>query len=335
MADTQESSDEWLDILGSQALLKKVVRKGDGRESRPQKGDTVLIRTTVYVNSVVTEQESDISFRVGESDVPPAWDLVVPLMELHEQARVRAHYRFDKRPGTKEDSSIEYDIELVHITLGKDLEEMTPEEILDVGKTKRLRGCDWVRAEEFDLASTCFKKALEFLEHEAAQASHLRDLIREQQLKCLTNLAIVYSKLSLHAQTMEMCSRALSLDPKHVKAVFQLAKAKLAVNCPEEAVDIITKLDAPTPDDAASLHGLLREARMKISQNKRSEKDLYTRMASALVKEPSSLASSTDPAPAPGPASMTSLVLVGMLGAAMALGVSMISRLWSTPFSSH
>jgi hypothetical protein len=38
-----------------------------------------------------------------------------------------------RRPGTKEDSSIEYDIELVRITLGKDLEEMTPEEILDVG----------------------------------------------------------------------------------------------------------------------------------------------------------------------------------------------------------
>lgn len=73
----------------------QVLRKGAGLSTRPTPQSQVKVRSRGYLeNGKVVDRHSAVSFTVGDGDVLQAWDLVVPLMEKGETARVKTNSRF-------------------------------------------------------------------------------------------------------------------------------------------------------------------------------------------------------------------------------------------------
>lgn len=55
---------------GNDQLKKKVLEAGEGRDSRPQKGQNVKINLKSYLmDGTLVEEQSDLSFTLGEGDV--------------------------------------------------------------------------------------------------------------------------------------------------------------------------------------------------------------------------------------------------------------------------
>ncbi|XP_023257899.1 peptidyl-prolyl cis-trans isomerase FKBP8-like, partial [Seriola lalandi dorsalis] len=87
--------DEWLDVLGNDQLKKKVLEAGDGRDSRPQKGQNVKIHLKTYLKDrALVEEQSDLTFTLGDGDVIHALDLTVQLMEMGEKALIQTDAKY-------------------------------------------------------------------------------------------------------------------------------------------------------------------------------------------------------------------------------------------------
>lgn len=55
---------------GNDQLKKKVLEAGEGRDSRPQKGQNVKIHLKTYLmDGTLVEEQSDLSFTLGDGDV--------------------------------------------------------------------------------------------------------------------------------------------------------------------------------------------------------------------------------------------------------------------------
>jgi len=55
---------------GNNHLKKKVLESGEGRDSRPQKGQNVKINLKTYLkDGTLVEEQSDLSFTLGDGDV--------------------------------------------------------------------------------------------------------------------------------------------------------------------------------------------------------------------------------------------------------------------------
>ena len=82
--------DGWEDVLGSGRLRKRVTSPGDGEE-RPARGSRVTVRVEERLGDEegeVVQEDQEVQFSVGESEVVQCLDLVLPLMARGEVAQV-------------------------------------------------------------------------------------------------------------------------------------------------------------------------------------------------------------------------------------------------------
>nr|XP_027232099.1 peptidyl-prolyl cis-trans isomerase FKBP8-like [Penaeus vannamei] len=92
----EEVSEEWLDVLGSGDLKKKVIKPGV-IDSRPVKGDTVTVRAAGRLDDgKEVDVHDELTFTVGDSEVVLGLDMIVPLMDKGEMAEVYIGARYDQ-----------------------------------------------------------------------------------------------------------------------------------------------------------------------------------------------------------------------------------------------
>ena len=78
---------------GRERCLPRCVLRRRQREEEKERDRSMKFSCLLHCSSLLC---SSHPFPSCLSSCIPAWDMVVPLMELHERARVRSHYRFDK-----------------------------------------------------------------------------------------------------------------------------------------------------------------------------------------------------------------------------------------------
>lgn len=60
----------WFLFTGNGQLKKKVLEAGEGRDSRPQKGQNVKINLKTYLkDGTLVAEQTDLSFTLGDGDV--------------------------------------------------------------------------------------------------------------------------------------------------------------------------------------------------------------------------------------------------------------------------
>ncbi|KAH9405289.1 Peptidyl-prolyl cis-trans isomerase fkbp8 [Tyrophagus putrescentiae] len=201
----EEGKDGWTDILSNGELRKKIIKEAP-EPGRPPRGAKVTIRlvTRVYdgpkegtpaepSSTVITGESFDrFDVIIGDNDLYQGLDLMLPLMDKGETARLLIKSRFaygasgNKTLGIPADSMLDLEVEIIDVLKyddsplagnplagNPDPEPGEPNPILAhealpdrlrIGNYKKERGNFWFGRGEYSLAIQCYRGATRFLD---------------------------------------------------------------------------------------------------------------------------------------------------------------------------
>lgn len=278
--------DEWLDVLGNNQLKKKVLEAGEGRDSRPEKGQNVRINLrTCLKDGTLIEEQSDLSFTLGDGDVIQALDLTVQLMEMGEKALIHtdSKYAYGTRGSTEPeippDAELSLEVELKEATDAPDLEMLPPAEKVALASHKRERGNVHFQRGDYAFAVNSYSIALQITESSSkvdispAEEQELIDV----KVKCLNNMAASQLKLDHHDAALKSCVAALAHQPDNVKALFRMGKVLALQGEYTEAIQTLRKALKLEPS-SKTIHAELSKLVKKNSEQRGAEQAMYKKM---------------------------------------------------------
>nr|XP_033810884.1 peptidyl-prolyl cis-trans isomerase FKBP8 [Geotrypetes seraphini] len=282
----EPATQEWLDVLGSGSLKKKILVAGKGVSSRPVNGQNVTIELKVMLeeDGVVVEEEANLTFTLGDGDVMQALDLCVQLMELREKALIvsDAKYGYGKQgrcPSVPADATLRLEVELLDVRDGPDLERLTGQEKKELVNRKRERGNFYYQQAEYVFAINSYEIALKII-----NSSSKVDITPEEEselmdakVKCLNNLAASQLKLDHFEAALKSCSLVLEHQPDNIKALFRKGKVLAQQGEYAEAISILKKALKLEPA-SKTIHSELSKLVKKHADQKTIETAMYKKM---------------------------------------------------------
>ncbi|XP_063003195.1 peptidyl-prolyl cis-trans isomerase FKBP8 [Elgaria multicarinata webbii] len=280
-----EAMQEWLDVLGSGLLKKKVLVAGQGQESRPVKGQDVTVRLKATLeDGTVVEEDPSLTFTLGDCDVIQALDLCVQLMEMRETALVisDAKYCFGpqgRSPDILPDASLALEVELLAARDAPDLELLSGKEKVELANRKRERGnfhyqrADYVMAiNSYDVALKVIRSSskVDFSPEEEAE-------LVEVKVKCLNNLAASQLKLDHYEAALRSCNQVLEQQPDNIKALFRKGKVLAQQGEYSDAIPILKAALKLEPSNK-TIHTELSKLAKKHADQRSVETEMYRKM---------------------------------------------------------
>lgn len=284
--DPPEPVEEWLDVLGNNHLKKKVLESGEGRDSRPQKGQNVKINLKTYLkDGTLVEEQSDLSFTLGDGDVIQALDLTVQLMDMGEKALVQADAKYSYgvrgslEPEVPPNSELSLEVELLKATDAPDLELLPPVEKISLASLKRERGNVHYQRADYAFAVNSYSIALQITESSSKvditpeEESEMMDV----RVKCLNNMAACQLKLDHYNAALKSCVSALEHQPDNIKALFRMGKVLAVQGEYSEAIQTLRKALKLEPSNK-TIHAELSKLVKKYSEQRVAEQAMYKKM---------------------------------------------------------
>lgn len=279
-AGKSSPTDEWLDILGNGLLKKKILVVGKGEKTRPTSGSYVSIRFEGKLeDATIVEKVENLRFILGDEDVIQAFDLAVALMEENEKAIVTTdaryaygiHGRPDLKPPIPQNALLTYEIEVLSVGEGPNLEKLSPEERVKLGDGKRLHGNELYAREEFSGAINLYKRGIKYLE-----GSDDKDVFC-MKIKCLNNLSAAQLKVKAYKMAIQSLDTVLQYEPENVKALFRKGKCLDGMKKEEEALEYLKKASTLDPNNK-SITAELTKLKTRVASTQKKEKEIYQKM---------------------------------------------------------
>ncbi|KAF6773556.1 hypothetical protein AHF37_06544 [Paragonimus kellicotti] len=257
---SNDDTDDTVDILGNGLLLKKVVDKGLGRETRPCHGDFVEVSFKGFLeDGTVVDDFSSLTLTLGDGDVIQgrrrfsshclliALDLALPLAELKERFELHVDPRFaygsrGRDPDIPADAKLRYEVQLLSASDPPCYATMSNEERVRIADQKRERGNYHYRREEYAFAVNSYNKALKILTapRDPDQRTHLNgapvdvavldEVVENLEIKLENNLAATQLKALLEQGDVEEAIPILKsvhdLVPSSLMVVSELQRAR-------------------------------------------------------------------------------------------------------------
>ncbi|XP_042227967.1 peptidyl-prolyl cis-trans isomerase FKBP8-like [Homarus americanus] len=278
--------EEWIDILGTGDLKKKVITPGIV-ESRPSKGSTVVISAHGKLdNGKEVDIHEQLTFTVGDSEVIIGLDMVIPLMDKGEVAEVYVASRFGfgskgLPPDIPPDSNITYKVELVDYAPEEEPCSLPIAERKVIGNRKRERGNWWFNREEYTMAIHCYSAAIDFLDDAQEEyGDNIKPEVKEiltERLKALNNMGAAQMKIEAYDMALKSLDTVLKCQPNNVKALFRKGKALGLQGKVKESIALL-KVALELEPESRLIHIELAKMREKARIEAESEKSLYRRM---------------------------------------------------------
>lgn len=300
--------DGWADLMGDKIRLRLV---SEGRGGRPEWNQDVRCSFSVRADGVdpgpVLQQHSDVRFRIGEGEAVPMLEL--GLRHMSEGARCElfgtsqwAWGAAGLRAGGEGEEDVPPDTSVrMEVTLHECLPVPSGalpwnEKIREVA-WRKANGNDHFRRRQYLKARRCYSAAAEVFggifeppEHAARGAAQAAaSLVAD----CAANLAAVHLEESDPAAAKQAALEALGMSPKHVKSLFRLAKAHLALDELGECEAALRRVFALEPGNDAAKKLQFELARKKQQYSVRSKKmaerlfqGLHDERAEAHVPDP-------------------------------------------------
>ncbi|XP_073332789.1 peptidyl-prolyl cis-trans isomerase FKBP8 [Pagrus major] len=289
--------DEWLDVLGNDQLKKKVLEAGEGRDSRPQKGQNVKINLKTYLkDGTLVEEQPDLCFTLGDGDVIQALDLTVQLMEMGEKALVQTDAKYaygawgSQEPEVPPNAELSLEAELLEATDAPDLELLPPAEKIALASHKRERGNAHYQRGDYAFAVNSYSIALQITESSSKVdiSAEEEDELMDVKVKCLNNMAASQLKLDHYDAALKSCVSALAHQPENIKALFRMGKVLALQGEYTEAIQTLRKALKLEPSNK-TIHAELSKLVKKHSEQRGAEQAMYKKM----LGNPSSSSGST------------------------------------------
>ncbi|KAL1449201.1 hypothetical protein WDU94_000420 [Cyamophila willieti] len=301
--ENEEQEEEWVDILGSGHIKKKILKKGEP-DTRPQRGDLCVVSGFGKLeDDTIVETFDNLEVCVGDLELVHGMDYVLPLMETGEECQLEITARFgygDKGDATKNippNATLFYSFTLHSVLPDFDLAELPVEKRLDFGVKRKHRGNWFYSRGDNSFAVQCYRRSLEFLDsanmntNDASQ--ELLDSLIKERVHSYNNLAQAQIKLGSLEPALTSLDNVLSLDPNNIKAMQRKAKVLSERNEVDEAIGILKQaqhlLDTmeTTSDDATRvsndkklIQSELKALYAKQKTNTAREKEIYKKMFS-------------------------------------------------------
>ncbi|MCJ8738020.1 hypothetical protein PDJAM_G00030750 [Pangasius djambal] len=279
--------EEWLDVLGNGQLRKKVLEAGSGPESKPQRGQNVTINLrTTLTDGTTVEEESNISFTLGDGDVIQALDLTVQLMEIGEKALIEAKAKYaygalgsSSTPVVPPNADLILEVHLLSAADAPDLELLPPSERIGLASKKREQGNVHYQRGDYAFAVNSYGIALQITEASSKVdiSPQEEEELLDVKLKCLNNMAAAQLKLDHYEAALRSCVSVLAYQPDNIKALFRQGKV-LALQ--GEYTDAIRSLKRALKLDPSNktIHAELSKLVKKHSEQKGAEQAMYKKM---------------------------------------------------------
>ncbi|CAN9500531.1 unnamed protein product [Ophioblennius macclurei] len=278
--------DEWLDVLGNGQLKKKVLQMGKGVDSRPQKGQNVKVQLKTFLaDGTLVEEQSGLSFTLGDGDVIQALDLTVQLMEIGEKALIETNgkYAYGPRgshePEVPPNADLSMEVEVLEASDAPDMELLPPEEKIALATCKRERGNVHYQRGDYAFAVNSYSIALQI-----SESSSKVDITPEEEnelmdvkVKCLNNMAASQLKLDHHDAALKSCVSALAHQPENIKALFRMGKVLAVQGEYTEAIQTLKKALKLEPSNK-TIHAELSKLVKKHSELRGAEQAMYKKM---------------------------------------------------------
>lgn len=265
---------DFLDILGSGQLTKKILVKGTAAGVRPEREDICKINLIGRLeDGTVVEELVNETVQVGNYEVVQGLDMALPLMDVGEKAEIVCKSRFaygetglvneeDPTKNIPVNATITYTLELVS-TKPEDEEEQGYEVRKKVGNKKRERGNFWFDRNEYNMAIQCYRKALQYLDEAPVGApdepslkpvdltnEELQDLL-EDRIRVHNNLAIAQMRVEAWDAALKSVEKVLACKPDNVKALFRFGKILDVKGQVNVAIPLLQKAATLDPDNRA------------------------------------------------------------------------------------
>jgi len=278
---------EELDILGNGLLKKKIILKGKGVSTRPLPGNLVTVRCEGRLASgKVVDKHEKLKFVLSDEDVIQAFDLAVALMEDQEVATVYTdgryaygiHGRPEFTPPIPANASITYEIEILSIEDGPNLETISNEERIIYGDKKRMRGNDLYGKGEFSASINSYKRGIKYLDGTDDED------VMNMKIKCLNNLSAGQLQVKAYKMAIQSLDTVLQFEPENVKALFRKGKCLEGLKKEEEALEYIKKASMLDPQNKSIMQELGR-LRSRVAVTHEKEKKIYQKMFQSKKEE--------------------------------------------------
>ncbi|KAJ8925653.1 hypothetical protein NQ315_009498, partial [Exocentrus adspersus] len=291
-----EEKDEWTDLLGSGAIMKKVIVEGKSN-TRPQRQEKCVINYTCFLeDKTVVDSAENFELHLGESDVISGLDVSLGLMNVGEKCRLKIEPRlaFGKKglsPNIPPDAVLMYDVELVSVQPEDDIETLNIQQRKSFGNQKRERGNWWYSRGDNNIAIQCYRRALDYLDeveggitsisenktNEVTDAD-LQSLL-EDRISVYNNMAAAQIKMEMYDAALTSLQIVLRCQPNNVKAHFRKAKVYMGKNDLPAAMKCLQKAKELAPNDAEIQKEINAVAKI-LEKQKVSERELARRMFS-------------------------------------------------------
>ncbi|CAM2710587.1 unnamed protein product [Rotaria socialis] len=290
------------DILGNKSLLKHTITPGKP-DTRPSRGAIATVSYKLFLiddstaDSHLIETVTNESFFVSESDILPAIDISIQLMDRGEHAFIDA----DMRHGYGEIGCIEKEIPSISPNIkyrmkidlefhdwkdAPDIQTLSIDERLHWSDKKRQRGNFSYRRKEYSIALQCYRSALKFLntdQYPLLEQDTESSIFVEQYIQVQNNLAQVHLLNNQFDQCLDAANEVLKRDPNNIKASFRQAKALFELGNYDQTIPILKLLLQSQNNDIErnKINDMLNICKTKLEKYKKNEKEIFRRMFSS------------------------------------------------------
>ncbi|XP_044745021.1 peptidyl-prolyl cis-trans isomerase FKBP8 [Coccinella septempunctata] len=289
--ESERVQDEWIDILGSGVIMKKILKEGTP-DTRPQKQQTCVINYELFVEEDdIIQKEENFEIDLGDNDVIQGLDVSIGLMNVGETCilKIQPRLAFGSKglpPKIGPDTTVSYKIELISVA-EEELESMSITQRKIKGNKKRERGNYWYGRGENSIAIQCYRKALDYLDeveggikfpesNDELSDSALQELL-EDRISVYNNMAAAQIRMESYDAALISLKTVLKCQPHNIKALFRQAKVNTAKNDIGSAMKSLLKAKEVSPADP-DINNELTKLNKIIEKQKKTERELAKRM---------------------------------------------------------
>uniref|UniRef100_H2ZKY8 peptidylprolyl isomerase n=1 Tax=Ciona savignyi TaxID=51511 RepID=H2ZKY8_CIOSA len=255
-----------MDVLGNGLLRKKIVTKGQGHDSKPQRGQEVTIDlVTRLSDGTVAEESHQVVLILGDHEVAEALDMTVNLMELGEKSEIISDAKYcygaeGKPPHIPSGENLSFIVELKNIEEGPYNTSVPVRKRLDWVDRKRATGNQLYLKKKFFEASGAYLKCTRVLQQAANQdqPEEIKAEIEMFSLKCHNNLAATRMMQEQWKEALQACQVAEKIDPKNLKTLMRKAKILSQLGELNRGISTLKIAADIDPDDLSNTGGVFQ-----------------------------------------------------------------------------
>jgi len=248
--------EEWMDILGTGQLKKKVLKAGEP-DTRPLNGHICSVSYVVQLeDGTEVERNNQVEVHVGDGDVPQGVDLCLALMDVGEEALIVSSPRFaygsvGNKPSVPPDATINFTVTLHEAHPEPFISELSLEERIRLGLMKKARGNWWCGRDDHPQAIISYRKALHFLDDTQIPENHNSDVLKnliDERLNTYNNLALMQMKTGAYDAALLSVNHVLVCQPNNIKALYRKATCHKKKGNIEESIAVLRKALSIAPE---------------------------------------------------------------------------------------